>query len=351
MIPPNHILVARTDKVGDLLLSLPTLQALKEAFPRARLTVLANPYAREIVQGHPAVDAVELLQPGENPLHLAGRFRGLNPDVFIALYPRPSQALAAWLAGIPTRIGTAYRWYSLFYNRRVKVHRSACDRHEVEYNLDLARALGVGGTAGKIHFPLADAERAFARDLLREKGLAPGVPYVAVHPGHRGSALNWRPDRYAQLIDRLCRRKGLKVVITGGPEETDLVSRVTTHLSGLTPDQKPILLIGECTLRQLAAVYEGAACFLSGSTGTMHLAAAVGTPTVSLFCPIPETTPVRWGPWGNQATVLMPRDLQCPDCQTGRCREHDPMEAVTVEEVLRAMEVHLQRAGSKAVPK
>jgi heptosyltransferase I len=337
---PRHIVVARTDKIGDLLLSLPSFQALKISFPEARVTALVSPYAKEIVQDHPAIDAVELLEPGEGPFRLAGRLKELQADTFVALYPRASQALAAWLAGIPVRVGTAFRWYSPFFNRKVKVHRSACDRHEVEYNLDLVKALGAAPTDIKIEFPLTEAERSFARDLLREKGIAPGTPYVAVHPGHKGSALNWKPEKYGEVMAHLS-QKGSRVVVSAGPDETALISRATAYLHPLAVDQKPVLLIGVCTLRQLAAVYEGADCFLSGSTGTMHLAAAVGTPTVSLFCPIPETTPVRWGPWGNDSTVLMPRDLKCPDCQVGSCRKHDPMDAITVAEVLQAMEKYM----------
>lgn len=166
---------------------------------------------------------------------------------------------------------------------------------------------------------------------------------MVVHPGHRGSALNWKPSRYGEALARLCREPGLRVVVTAGPGETALVSETLSVLPALASDQKPVLLIGECTLKQLAAVYEGAECFLSGSTGTMHLAAAVGTPTVALFCPIPATTPVRWGPWGNKATVLLPQNLQCPDCAVGACRKHDPMDAILVEEVLEAVEKYLPR--------
>ncbi len=115
---PKHILVARTDKIGDLLLSLPVFQTLKAAFPQARLTALVSPYAKEIVQNHPSVDAVELLEPQEGLWKLAGRFKTLAPDIFISLYPRPQQVMAAWLAGIPTRIGTAYRWYSFLFNEK-----------------------------------------------------------------------------------------------------------------------------------------------------------------------------------------------------------------------------------------
>ena len=120
---PKHILIARTDKVGDLLLSLPVFQTLREAFPHTRLTALVSPYAKEIVQNHPAVDAVEILEPGESLWNLASRFKTLAPDVFITLYPRPQQVIAAWMAGIPVRIGTAYRWFGFLLNQKVRVHR------------------------------------------------------------------------------------------------------------------------------------------------------------------------------------------------------------------------------------
>src|SRR5581483_6496100 len=311
-------------------------------FPETRLTALVSSYAKDIVQNHPAVDRVELFDPQESLWVLAGRLKALKPDVYIALYPRPKQALAAWMAGIPVRIGTAYRWYSFLFNQKVRVHRSVCDRHEVEYNLDLVAPLGVAPGHPKIQFPVSDNERAFAGDLLKEKEIPHQSRYVVVHPGHKGSAQNWKPERYGQVISQLSYR-GRKVVITGGQDETPLISQVMTHVRGVSQEQKPVLLIGECSLRQLAAVYERADCFLSGSTGTLHLAAAVGTPTVALFCTIPQTTPVRWGPWGNVSTILMPRNLQCPECQLGVCKIHDTMDSIKVDEVLDAMEKYIKK--------
>ncbi len=343
MTSPKHIIVARTDKIGDLLLSLPVFQTLRESFPSARITAFVNPATREIVQGHPAVDAVELWNKNEGVFRLAERLKGMNADVFISLYPRPRQILAAWLAGIPVRVGTAYRWYGFFLNRRIKVHRSVCDRHEVEYNLDLLKPLGVEKFAKKIQFPLSSGDRDFARDLLGEKGIG-GTPYLVIHPGHKGSALNWSVEKYAETAARLCQRTDLRVVLTAGETETELIGRLTVLLPPLPASQKPVLLIGECTLRQLAAVYEGAKCFISASTGPMHLAAAVGTPTVSLFCPIPETSPVRWGPWGNDSTVLMPKNLKCSNCAVGYCSKHDPMDAISVAEVLQAVEKYIQKS-------
>ena len=98
MQSPQHILVSRTDKIGDLILSLPVFQSLRKAFPNARITALVSAYAKEVVEDHPAIDAIEVIDPSEGVGVLAERLKSLNADVFIALYPRPKLALAAWLA-------------------------------------------------------------------------------------------------------------------------------------------------------------------------------------------------------------------------------------------------------------
>jgi heptosyltransferase-2 len=348
---PRHILVSRTDKIGDLILSLPVFQTLRKAFPHARITALVSAYAKEVVQGHPAVDAVEVIDPRDGMGPLIQRLKSLDADVFIALYPRPKLAIAAWLAKIPIRIGTAFRWYSFAFKPKARLRRRYGDRHEVEYNLQLLRFLGITEFAEKMEWPVTAEHQEKAAQLLQSRGIAPGEHYVAVHPGHKGSALNWSVYRYSEIIARLCHEKDLKVVVTGGLEETGLIAQLASLLKFYTLESKPVYLIGECTLKQLAAVYQGADCFLSGSTGTMHLAAAVGTPTVSLFCPIPETTPARWGPWGNEAVVLMPRNVKCPDCQTGRCKKHDPMDDIAEEDVFQAVMRFVHRAKGETKPR
>ncbi len=345
--PPKHILVSRTDKIGDLILTLPLVQSLKAAFPQTHLTALVSSYTREIVDGHPAVDSVETIEKGEGVMALTNRLKRVKPDVFLAVYPRPGIAFASALAGIPRRIGTAYRWYSFLFNEKIAVHRHGGERHEAEFNLDLAKPLGVTRFAQKIDFPISAKDKDFVQEFLQEKGLNPKTRYVVVHPGHRGSSLNWSPARYGEAIRQLAVVKNLRVVLSAGPEETPLVSKVTAFLEGLPLEKRPVLVIGELGLKQLAALYQGASCFLSGSTGTMHIAAAAGTPTVSLFCNIPSTTPVRWGPWGNDSTVLLPPKGGCADCDRGECSRHDPMDNITVSDVLAAVNKHLQKAGMK----
>jgi len=336
--PCRRILVSRTDKIGDLILSLPVFETLKASFPKAHLTALVSSYASEVVKDQPAVHQVVTLPHSWSVFRLAAEIRALKPDAFVALYPRPKIAWAAFLAKVPIRVGTAYRWYSFLFSRKVSVHRSVCDRHEAEYNLDLARALGARKIVKNLRFPLQKKHRLFAENYFRSSGVRPKDRVIVVHPGHRGSALNWSVERYAEAVEKMARWNGVRILLTGGREEKPLLSRLTGMLSKLPESKKPLVMAGECDLKELAALYERGACFLSGSTGTMHLAAAVGTPVVSLFCPVPTATPKRWGPWTKGKTaVLMPKNLTCPDCASGRCRQHDPMDSIPVEEVLRTV--------------
>ena len=341
---PQHIIVACTEAPGDVLLALPVFQTLRAAFPQARLTALIHPSAKAMAQGHPAIDAIELVEKEEGIFKLAGRLRKLNADTFITLFPRSRLVLAAWLAKIPTRIGPAERWHSLFQTHTVKVNRMVCDRPEVEYNFEMLGPLGISQFPKKIEFPINGVDKALALDFLKEKGIAPGTPYVVVHPGSPKSVLNWKPERYAQMMSHLCQIKGLRMVITGGAHEGELVSQVTAYLFSLPAEQKPVVITGELGLKPLAAVLQGAICFLSGSTGLMHLAAAVATPTVSIFSPAPEATPVRWGPWGNEANVLIPENPNCSSCQVGYCKKHETMDALSVSQVFQAMEKFIRKA-------
>lgn len=336
--PLRRILVSRTDKIGDLLLSLPVFESFRASFPKAEITALVSDYAADVVRGHPAVDRVETVEGRQDFLPLAHRIREMKPDAFVALYPRPALALAAAWAGVPIRVGTAYRWYSLLYNRRVRIHRSACDRHEAEYNLDLARALGATRIVTTLRFPLAREHRDYAIRFLHRHRVAPRERLVAVHPGHRGSALNWSVRRYAEFVRQLTFLRGVRVLLTGGRDEAPLLRELLDRMAPWPRGREPIAMAGECGLKELAALYERCAVFLSGSTGTLHLAAAVGTPVVALYCPIPTATPVRWGPWTRgRRVVLLPEGLACPACRVGKCRTHDPMDAIPLATVLAAV--------------
>lgn len=328
----SRILVSRTDRIGDLVLTLPVFETLKAAFPRAHVTALVSEYAADVVRGHPAVDAVWTARGTEGFGFFYRGFKDREIETALFVYPRPKPALAAWAAGVPLRIGTAYRWYSFAFNRKVAVHRSRCERHEVEYNLDLLEPLGVRKKIKKLRLFLPPKAKKRARHLLkafRRKKI------VAVHPGSGGSNWNWPLSRYAELVEKLLEHKQAAVVLTAGEKEAALVQPLLNRLKDLR--KRLLVLCGVLSIKELAAVYQQVQVLVCGSTGPMHLAAAVGCPTVALFGRRRATSPVRWGPFGNQAIIHQPEPRSGEETDGRWAQDAASMERIPVEAVYRSV--------------
>ena len=349
-----RILVIRTDRIGDVLLSTPVLSALKERDGDCHITMLVSPYGAGAIEGHPALDKTivdERTGCHSGPvgfLRLVGDLRAGRFDAALVLHPTARLALACRLAGIQIRIGTGYRGYSFLFNRRVHEHRREARKHEVEYNLSLARALfeDAGEAAPQIHVP-ESARRAVA-DRMDRWQVRPGDPLVLLHPGSGGSARNWPADCFTELAGRLA-RSGVRVVVTGSAAERDLVERVAG-----SPRDQVIPIAGELDLKELAALLQTSTLCVTNSTGPLHVASAVGTSAVALFCPIKPCSPVRWGPFGGDHDILMPEVPPCPRCIETDCPYFDCMERIAVDHVYetvcgRILAGHPDLTGSLAV--
>jgi heptosyltransferase-2 len=181
-------------------------------------------------------------------------------------------------------------------------------------------------------FFLTDAEKKETEKVLRSLALN-SKGFVVIHPGSGGSARDWPLRSFASLADAVETRLNRRVVVTGGPDETDLVSRMTSLMR-----KRPTTMVGSLGIRQLGAVLSESAVVVTNSTGPMHLATAVHTPVVAMFCPMDGCSPGRWGPLGGESIVLMPQVPTCRRCTGEKCSYYDCMEKVSVEEVLGAVE-------------
>src|SRR6266540_1314311 len=192
-----NILLVRPDGIGDEILSLPVATELRRLMPGARLSFLSTDYAAPVLARHPDLDEVLTVTGRETLSKLVRLFRR-NVDVAIFLKPFRRLMTAAWLARVPLRVGTGYRWYSWLLNRRVYEHRRDFSRHESAYNLGLLRGLGLSpGDVSPPHLIVTDEERDWARGLLGGSR----VLRVLVHPGGFSSRL-WKPAHYRDLILR-----------------------------------------------------------------------------------------------------------------------------------------------------
>jgi heptosyltransferase-3 len=328
---PSRILVVRTDRLGDVVLTLPVFNALRRCFPGAHLAMLAGRYAGAIVEGYAHVDEILWYDDpgGLVPFRrMMACLRAGRYDAAVIVHPTLRLALLAFLSRIPVRVGTGYRYYSLLFNRRVYTHRKTAERHEVEYNLDLLSPLGCAAAPGKpldvpLHIPPGARER--GAKLLEKAGVT--GRFVVIHPGSGGSAREWPIGNFGLLARRIIEGMNLAVVVTGTGREFERGEDVVRAVSGRAAN-----LSGQLSLKELAALLEKASLLVVNSTGPLHVGVAVGTPVVGLFPQIPVMGPRRWGPFTDNARVLVPeKPPDCHECAGGTGVPCACMASITVE--------------------
>jgi ADP-heptose:LPS heptosyltransferase len=321
----TSVLVTRLDNEGDVLLAGPAIRAV--AAGSSRVTLLCGPRGRQAAALLPGVDEVLTWRaPWIDPEPLAvdrqdllglvnalGARRFDRALVFGSFHQSPlPTALLLRLAGVPWIGATSVDYPGSLLDLR---HRIDDDVHEVQRALDLARTAGYALPPGddgrmRVTVPAVDRGR-----------------HVVVHPGASVPARAWSPARSRELVETLTAR-GEEVLVTGAPSERAL----TAFVAG----DHALDLGGRTSFEELASVLAGARAVVVGNTGPAHLAAAVGTPVVSLFAP---TVPaVRWAPYGPHELLF--RDVPCAGCRARVCPVdgHPCLERVTASDVLAALE-------------
>jgi ADP-heptose:LPS heptosyltransferase len=331
----THVLVTRLDNDGDVLLAGPAVRAV--AGGADRVTLLCGPRGRGAAELLPGVDEILVwrapwIDPEPDPVDpddveaLVATLRQARIDRAVILgsfhqSPLPT-ALVLRLAGIGHVAATSVDYPGSLLDVR---HRISGDVHEVERSLDLMEALGYRLP------PTDDRALRILRPAAGRPTAAFAGRYVVVHPGASVPARAWEPERCAELVALLA-EDGRRVVVTGGPAEREL----TAFVAGpLRPDV--VDLGGETTLAELAEVLAAADVVVVGNTGPAHVAAAVGTPVVSLFAP--TVPPVRWRPWKVRHELLF-IDVPCAGCRARECPVpgHPCLSGVAPSDVARVVE-------------
>lgn len=295
MTPPQHVLLSRTDSIGDVVLTLPMARALKSAYPGVRVSFLGKAYTRPVIEA--CIDIDQFVDEAD---FLAGRMAPA-PDVLVHVFPKPELARCARALGIRQRIGTTnrlYHWWTC--NRLVRLSRKNSDLHEAQLNLKLLAPLGITGTPPldaladfvrlQPNAPLPDAVGALLADDRRA---------VVLHPSSRGSAREWRLDDFAALA-RLLTAAGCHVFISGVESDRDVLQPLLDATAGIATD-----LVGRLSLAELMVFLQRCDGLVAASTGPLHLAAVLGIATVGLYPPERPMHPGRWAPLGRFATCLV----------------------------------------------
>ncbi len=370
ILPPDaRILVVKLATIGDLLLATPSLRALRETYPQARIDLLVTPASAGLLDDWAVIDRVivldkylfdypqQLLKNTRNLLRLRPLWHNLRDGDYDAVlllhhltlfFGRLKHQLLMRATGAKWRIGldNGHGW---FLNVRVKDDGFGA-MHEADYNLAVAKAAGATINDKRLTVPINEEEHQLARHLLYETdlegdfylaGLAPARieqntgtglaptrqqasariehplikrPIIAMHPGSGGysTARRWAPERFAQLADTLFYDTGGQLILVGGPEEAELHQQIIEFMQSEMPARS---FAGKGNIRVAAAILEQADLFIGNDSGLMHLATAVGTPTVAIFG---LTNSDAWGPYTGglpaQQAVVVKMDLPCMPC-------------------------------------
>ncbi|MGI8912265.1 MAG: glycosyltransferase family 9 protein [Chloroflexota bacterium] len=341
----RHILVVRVDLLGDLVMTLPALDALRARWPLARIAVLCTPAAAEIAARCAAVDAVYAynpnvvrsprwwLQPAEygELLRLVARLRAERFDLAMSMHGEFA-CLLAWASGARHRVGYAQEGYPALLTLPVPGRRYLQPfGHEVQWNEHLTAMAGAPSQQTVPRLLRRDDETAW---LATFTGCAAGHGYVVLAPGaHNGSAKRYLLPSWATVANALAASHGVRIVLSGTASELPLVRELAAQL-----DVPPLIAAGETNVCRLLALLGNARLLLAGDSGPVHLAAALGTPVVAVFGP---TDPRVYRPYTDRSTIIRAA-LPCSPCYdsrtTAECRlGYDPPLCMTLVPAARVL--------------
>lgn len=318
-----RILLIRLRSMGDCLLLTGPVRALKQEFPQFRLSVLVELRFADCFHGNPDFDEVIVVANK----YLAGASLLVRRfDAILNLHGGPTSLLYAFLA-TGKRIGAEHYQYSKLYHGLTPRPDPAV--HTVESTMALFRWLGVRcERPPALRYEVHSREATCIRERLGVR------PYAVIHPASIMATKRWEPARFGEVARSLARR-GLRIVVTAGPGEESYAGQAAKEIDGA------MIMLG-LSIPELAELVRGARLYVGNDSGPMHLAAAVGTPTVAVWG---SSDSRRWRPWSVAHRVVQ-NPFECNPCPGYRCLVADSplcIESVTVDQVNAAVDELLQR--------
>jgi len=335
----KKILIVRMDRIGDVVLSTPAIKSVRDAYPDSHITVLVRPYARDIVEGNPYINEVLTYDKHRSEKNLWGNIKFIlnlrkkKFDLAIILHPKNSAHLLSFLAGIPKRVGYDKKLGTLLTTKIPHTKQFGL-KHEIDYTLDVLRYIGIKPNDRSLYVPLNKSSEEKIADIFNKNGISEDDVVVTIHPGASCRSRRWNLRSFTKVADALANKYGVKIVIIAGPEDKIFGDEVAQRMT-----VKPLNLSAKTAVSDFISILKRSKLFISNDSGPVHIACAVGTPTISIFGRNDRgLSPMRWGPVGRH-DVALHKDVGCEVCLAHNCkRGFKCLDAISVEEVLAAAE-------------
>ncbi len=339
LIKSNRILIIRTDRIGDVVLTTPVFKALRKANPAAHIAVLVTPITADLVCGNPYID--EVIVDDRNginrgvlgALRLARNIRQHRFDTVFIFHTKRRYNLACFLAGVPVRVGFKNDKFGNLLTHPIKDTRHHGEKHEVEYCFDVLNSVGVASAGMDLFVPTQKDSDQWALEWFEQNRIIPGE-LIVIHPGASDTTRLWPTVNFARLIDSLAARYAFKIVLIGGKETIGASSEIIRLAKSSVLD-----LTGKTTISQTVSVLRRCRLLVSSDSGPLHIGAGVGAYVICLFLRNqPGINPTRWRPLGPKAFTLTNKpgeEILLDDKGKVKAGKAD---SITVDEVLNLTE-------------
>lgn len=336
----KKILVTRTDRIGDMVLSTPVFSEIKKAFPEAEVTALCQPVTAPILRGNPNID--EIIVYDKRGAHrsfiktilFAMQLRKQKFDCVVCLHPTNRVHIISFFAGIPLRVGYDKKM-SFLLNKKISDKKYEGLKHESEYNFDLLEQIGIKKPEElRLYFDPCDEGRDELSCLLTEVSLRQN--FVAMFTGSSCNSKIWPEEYFSDLADKVAEKYDCSIVLVGGAEDKARAERIKSMTKCECID-----FSGRLSLKGLGSLFEKANLLISNDSGPAHIAAALDTPVISIFGrKNAGLSPKRWRPLGDKSWFLH-KDVGCVSCLAHACQiDFKCLKSITPEDVLGIIEAH-----------
>jgi 3-deoxy-D-manno-octulosonic-acid transferase/heptosyltransferase-1 len=339
-----NLLIVKLSSIGDVIHTLPSLAALRKAFPNAHISWVIEEASAPIVKGNPYLDnlivsrrktwnenlkkGVRIRETFQEIKFFIKQLRQRPYDIVIDFNGLLKSAILVLLSGARRKIGynSLQELSGLFYNEKIFENM---DKHAVDRYLDFVRHLGAACDNPEFYLPISEADKKNVDVLLSTAGISGDKKFVAISPmSFAGETRLWYEDRYAVLADRIIEELKTEVVFTGS-RSGGMIDRIQSMMTN-----KTLNLEGKTSLLELAHLYERAELLITPDSGPMHIAAAVGTPVIALFG---ASAYWRTGPYGKGHKIIS-ANLPCSPCFLKKCSKKKCMQDISTDHVFAAVE-------------